>query len=130
LERSTRRNGSTPTAEASTRPSNACAGRITATWRCAATTEAKSRATLTAKVLAEARAGKDGGLPSAHALTFISECLFAMKNLPLVDAIDDALLEHGIPAQSVTHLLFVFTGNDADNGIYRDSPPPATEAER
>jgi hypothetical protein len=40
-------------------------------------TEAKSRATLTAKVLAEARAGldKDGGLPSAHALTFISECL-------------------------------------------------------
>jgi hypothetical protein len=76
-------------------------------------TEAKSRATLTAKVLAEARAGleKDGGLPSAHALTFISECLFAMKNLPLVDAIDDALLKHGIPAQSVTHLLFVFTSN-------------------
>jgi Cap4 SAVED domain len=76
-------------------------------------TEAKSRAQLTTQVLAEARAAldKDGGLPSAHALTFISECLFEMKNLPLVDAIDDALLKHGIRTQSVTHLLFVFTGN-------------------
>ena len=33
------------------------------------------------------------------------------KNLPLADAIDDALLKHTIPAHSVTHLLFVFTGN-------------------
>jgi hypothetical protein len=76
-------------------------------------TEAKSRAKLTAKVLAEARAGldKDGGLPSAHALSFISERLLDMKNLPLADAIDDALLKHTIPAHSVTHLLFVFTGN-------------------
>lgn len=75
--------------------------------------EAKSRAKLTAKVLAEARAGldKDGGLPSAHALSFISERLLDMKNLPLADAIDDALLKHTIPAHSVTHLLFVFTGN-------------------
>jgi hypothetical protein len=79
-------------------------------------TEAKSRASLTAKVLAEARAGldKDGGLPSAHALSFISERLLGMGNLPLADAIDDALLKHGIPAQSVTHLLFVFSGNAPD----------------
>ena len=37
-------------------------------------TEAKSRATLTAQVLTDARTGldKDGGLPSAHALSFIS----------------------------------------------------------
>jgi hypothetical protein len=37
-------------------------------------TEAKSRVTLTGQVLTEARAGldKDGGLPSAHALAFIS----------------------------------------------------------
>lgn len=76
-------------------------------------TEAKSRAKLTSQVLDEARAGldKDGGRPSAHALTFISECLFEMKNFPLVDAIDDALLKQGIPPESVTHLLFVFTGN-------------------
>ncbi len=76
-------------------------------------TEAKSRAKLTAQVLAEARAGldKDGGLPSAHALTFISERLLELNELPLADAIDDALLKHGIPIQNVQHLLFTFSGN-------------------
>jgi hypothetical protein len=77
-------------------------------------TEAKSRGNLTAQVFAEARVGldKDGGLPSAHALTFISECLFGLKEqLELVDAIDDAQRKYGITAQSVTHLMFVFSGN-------------------
>jgi Cap4 SAVED domain len=79
-------------------------------------TEAKSRATLTAQVLTEARAGldKDGGLPSAHALSFISARLLEMGKLPLADAIDDALLKHGIPVQSVKHLLFTFSGNAPD----------------
>lgn len=79
-------------------------------------TEAKSRARLTAQVLTEARAGldKDGGLPSAHALSFISARLFELGNLPLSDAIDDALLKHGIPVQSVRHLLFTFSGNAPD----------------
>ena len=76
-------------------------------------TEAKSRATLTGQVLTDARAGldKDGGLPSAHALSFISARLLELDNLPLADAIDDALLKHGIPPQSVKHLLFTFSGN-------------------
>lgn len=76
-------------------------------------TEAKSRAKLTARVIAEARAGldKDGGLPSAHALTFISERLFEMDELALADAIDEALLKQGIQPKDVKHLLFVFTGN-------------------
>jgi hypothetical protein len=79
-------------------------------------TEAKSRAALTAQVLTEARAGldKDGGLPSAHALHFISARLPELNNLPLADAIDDALLKHGIPTQSVRHLLFTFSGNAPD----------------
>lgn len=79
-------------------------------------TEAKSRAALTAQVLTEARAGldKDGGLPSAHALHFISARLLELDNLPLADAIDDALLKHGIPPQSVRHLLFTFSGNAPD----------------
>lgn len=79
-------------------------------------TEAKSRASLTAQVLTEARAGldKDGGLPSAHALHFISARLLELNNLPLADAIDDALLKHGIPPQSVRHLLFTFSGNAPD----------------
>lgn len=79
-------------------------------------TEAKSRATLTTQVLTEARASldKDGGLPSAHALAFISARLLELGNLPLADAIDDALLKHGIPVQNVRHLLFTFSGNAPD----------------
>ncbi|MGC4015075.1 MAG: SAVED domain-containing protein [Luteolibacter sp.] len=79
-------------------------------------TEVKSRARLAAQVLAEARAAldKDGGLPSAHALSFVSARLLELNNLPLADAIDDALLKHGIPLHSVQHLLFTFSGNAPD----------------
>jgi len=79
-------------------------------------TEAKSRAALTAQVLTDARTAldKDGGLPSAHALSYISARLLELDNLPLADAIDDALLKHGIPQQSVRHLLFTFSGNAPD----------------
>ena len=77
-------------------------------------TEAKSRVRLTGQVLADARTGldKDGGRPSAHALAFISARLFELGELPLADAIDDALLKHGIPIQNVRHLLFTFSDND------------------
>ena len=76
-------------------------------------TEAKSRAKLTAQVVSEARAAlnKDFGLPSPHALSFISARLLELGNEPLADAIDDALLKHGIPLQNVQHLLFTFSGN-------------------
>lgn len=79
-------------------------------------TEAKSRIALTAQVLNDARAGldKDGGLPSAHALSFISARLLELAILPLADAIDDALLKHGISHQNVRHLLFTFSGNAPD----------------
>ncbi|MDY0222352.1 MAG: SAVED domain-containing protein [Desulfobacterium sp.] len=76
-------------------------------------TESKSRISLRAQTLTEARAGldKDGGLPSAHALSFISARLLELGELPLADAIDDALLRHGIPVDSVRHLLFTLSGN-------------------
>ncbi|MEC8575403.1 MAG: Hachiman antiphage defense system protein HamA [Pseudomonadota bacterium] len=79
-------------------------------------TEAKSRAALTAQVLSDARAGldKDGGLPSPHALSFISARLLELNELPMADAIDDALWKHGIPLASVRHLLFTFSGNAPD----------------
>ena len=79
-------------------------------------TESKSRAVLSAQVLTEARTGldKDGGLPSAHALSFISARLLELGEVPLADAIDDALLKHGIAVQSVRHLLFTFSGNAPD----------------
>jgi len=79
-------------------------------------TEAKSRAALTAQVLTDARAGldKDGGLPSPHALLFISARLLELEDLPMADAINDALLKHGIPLANVRHLLFTFSGNAPD----------------
>jgi hypothetical protein len=81
---------------------------------CFLKTEAKSRVTLRAQTLEEARSGldKDGGLPSSHALAFVSARLLELGNeMPLVDAIDDALCRHGIPAETVKHLLFTFSGN-------------------
>ena len=77
-------------------------------------TEAKSRIDLRAQTLHEARTGldKDGGLPSSHALSFISARLMELGiDAPLVDAIDEALYRHGIPPESVKHLLFTFSGN-------------------
>ncbi len=76
--------------------------------------EAKSRIALSTAVLADARTAleKDGGLPSAHALTFISEQLMAAGNIALANAIDDAVLVHGIPPQSVRHMIFALSGND------------------
>ena len=70
-------------------------------------TEAKSRIALRAQTLEEARTGldKDGGLPSSHALSFISARLMELgTDAPLVDAIDEALYRHGIPPESVKHL--------------------------
>lgn len=80
-------------------------------------TEAKSRIALRAQTLREARIGldKDGGLPSAHALSFISARLMELGNVAwLVDAIDEALYLHGIPPESVQHLLFTFSGNSPE----------------
>lgn len=76
-------------------------------------TEAKSRINLTGQVLVEARAGleKDGGLPSAHALAFISSRLVETGDPSLADAIDLALYKNGISPQSVRHLMFMFSGN-------------------
>ncbi len=77
-------------------------------------TEAKSRIDLRAQTLEEARTGldKDGGLPSSHALSFISARLMELgTDAPLVDAIDEALYRNGIPPESVKHLIFTFSGN-------------------
>ncbi len=75
--------------------------------------EAKSRGKLTPDVLRDARIqlDKDNGLPSPHGLAFISARLKEIGTFPLADAIDAALLKHGISRQDVCHLLFVFSEN-------------------
>jgi len=79
-------------------------------------TEAKSRVALSGAVVTEARASldKDGGLPSAHALSFIADRLAELGNDALSDAILDAQLKTGIQPQNVRHLLFTFSGNNPE----------------
>jgi hypothetical protein len=78
-------------------------------------TEAKSRVALPPAVVGEARGGlaNDGGLPSDHTLSFLSQRLFELGNTELADAIDNEQLELGIQPSAVAHLLFVLSGNDA-----------------
>ena len=74
--------------------------------------EAKSRARLTANVVADAREAldKDEGRPSPHALQFIADRLFDLGERSLVRAIG-AAQKRGIQNQHMHHLLFVFSGN-------------------
>lgn len=85
-------------------------------------TEAKSRASLSTAVVEGARAGlaKDAELPSAHALYFVADRLMESGQVELSDAIDDALLKHGIPIQTVRHLLFTVSGNNPQNFLQND----------
>jgi len=75
--------------------------------------ETKSRATLPADVVSQARTAlnKDGGLPSPHALSFVADRLRDIGEVQLADAIDDAQLVDGILPAQVEHMLFVFCGN-------------------
>ena len=78
--------------------------------------ETKSRAALTTAVLSEARSAldRDNGMPSPHALTFVSDRLHEIGEDETADAIDDAQLADGIQPAQVGHLLFVFCGNKPD----------------
>jgi hypothetical protein len=79
--------------------------------------ETKSRANLASEVVVEARAAldKDRGLPAPHALAFVADRLRETGNQLLADMIDSAQLENGILPAQVSHLLFVFCGNNPNN---------------
>ena len=85
-------------------------------------TEAKSRASLSANVVAEARGALNsaGGFPSAHALAFISDRLHALGQDRLADLILFAQLKDGISEKQVQHLIFVFCGNKPDPFLKTD----------
>ena len=75
--------------------------------------EVKSRVALATSVVEEAREALDscGGLPSPHALSFVSDRLHETGHHELADLIDLAQLQDGITKEQVHHLLFVFCGN-------------------
>jgi hypothetical protein len=84
--------------------------------------EIKSARTMTAKIIANARAALKKSLsrPSPHALSFIADRLHEEGQDTLGDLLDDALLVDGIQLSQVSHMIFAFTGNDASS-LLRDS---------
>jgi hypothetical protein len=81
--------------------------------------ESKSRVQMTAAVIQEAREAldRDQGLPSPHALSFLSDRLLESGQADVADRIDQAQLQRGIAQDDVEHLLFIFSGNDGSNHV-------------
>ena len=86
--------------------------------------EAKSRRQADISTIREARVGldKDAGLPTAHAITFISFRLYEQDPNSLESALFLKLVYSNIRPESVSHLLFVFSGNSLEKQ-FADSLP-------
>jgi len=84
--------------------------------------EVKSRLSLVPKAVRDAREAlnNDGGLPSPHALSFVSDRLRDIGQPELADAILRAQLIDGISEQQVQHLLFTISGNTPDACLKAD----------
>jgi len=84
--------------------------------------ESKSEAAIKTRTIEQAREALNGdsGLPSSHALTYMSERLLDMEQEELADAIDYAQLRDGISAAQVAHMIFAFSGNDPNGFLKTD----------
>ena len=76
--------------------------------------EAKSRKLLSSRVLKEAHQAleENDGRPSPHALAFYSDRLAEDGQQDLADAIDRIQYKDGLRQEDVSHMIFVFSGND------------------
>ena len=79
--------------------------------------EAKSRARLSKSALIEAerKLYDDKGLPSPHSLSWTASRLSEQNEKTLSRAIRNMMQKTGIRPSDVTHLLFVFCGNNPHN---------------
>lgn len=84
--------------------------------------EVKSRLYLATSVVEEARQALNdgGGLPTPHALAFISDRLHETGQEALADVISSAQLRDGISEDQVQHLLFTVSGNAPDAFLKKD----------
>lgn len=84
--------------------------------------EVKSRASLTKKTVEEARKAlsSSNGRPTPHALAFIADRLYETGQTVLSDLIEECQLKRRISLEQVSHMIFVFTGNDARNLLTAD----------
>lgn len=78
--------------------------------------EVKSRKSMSTNVAQQARQALNdgGGLPSPHALAFVSDRLHETGQNELSDLIALAQLRDGISEKQVEHLFFTFCGNAPD----------------
>ncbi|HEY6874199.1 MAG TPA: Hachiman antiphage defense system protein HamA [Geobacteraceae bacterium] len=76
--------------------------------------EVKSRASLTKSTVAEARKAlsSSNGRPTPHALAFVADRLYEIGRTDLSDLIDEFQLKRRIALEQVSHMMFVFTGNN------------------
>lgn len=84
--------------------------------------EVKSRANLRKKTVDEARKAllSSHGRPSPHALAFVSDRLFEDGETELSDLIDKYQLKERIETEQLSHLMFMFTGNNPRNLMTAD----------
>ena len=76
--------------------------------------EVKSRAALGKKTIDEARAALSAshGRPTPHALAFVADRLFETGDKALAAIVDQYQLSARIKLDQLSHLLFMFTGNN------------------
>jgi hypothetical protein len=84
--------------------------------------EAKSRAQARSATVEEARDGlqRSDGLPSPHSLTQFAERLLGTVDDELGEKILTLQLEDGIRPKIVTHLMFLFAGNNPTSHVNTD----------
>lgn len=94
--------------------------------------ESKSRASLTAAVVAEAREllAANDGRPSQHALGYIKHRLFELQQDELAIVFEEFMLLKPIPTAGVVHLLFTLSGNDASGALTADLKACSSEIEQ
>lgn len=84
--------------------------------------EVKSRAILTKQTVQQARTAllSSNERPTPHALAFVSDRMFEAGATALSDLIDDCQLKKRIKTSQVSHLMFMFTGNNSSKLLTAD----------
>lgn len=79
--------------------------------------EVKSRATLSKKTVDEARTAlaSSNERPTPHALAFVADRLFEAGETALAEVIDHFQYKARIEINQLSHLMFMFTGNNPSN---------------
>ena len=85
--------------------------------------ESKSRVTLRNGAVARARKAlnTNSGLPSEHALAFLSDRLYGEGDIDLADKIDALQYGEGVQQSRVSHMIFTFSGNDPTEALTKDA---------